>query len=434
LQKGVYVLKRIYIETYGCTLNKADSAIMKTVLLEKGYEIVDKPEEADVIILNTCIVRHDTEVRMLKRIEVLRDLGKKIVVAGCMAKALPAKIRKVLPEVSLVTPQAVHRVAEVVESRQPMVLHSEVKEYTILPRVVDGVIASIPVAEGCLDECSFCIVKVARPHLRSVSIEKVVEAVKEALKRGAIEIEITAQDLSVYGYDMYGKYALPELLNAVLELEGDYVIRLGQLNPRHVINYLDELIDILKNPRVYKHLHIPVQSGDNRVLKLMNRGYTVENFIEMVSEVRRKIEGAHIATDIIVGHPGEDEEAFAASVRLIVEYGVDRVHIARYSPRPFTKSALMPQVPDPIKKLRSSYIEKVYEEIALNVNRDYVGSRAFTWITEVDSLRGRAIGRLFNYRPVVLDVGSKALGKKALIEITDATFYDLRGKVLELID
>jgi MiaB-like tRNA modifying enzyme len=428
------VSKRIYIETYGCALNKADSAIMKTLLLEKGYEIVEKPEEADVIILNTCIVRHDTEVRMLKRIEELGKLGRMLIVAGCMAKALPAKVRKVYPRVSLVTPQAVYRVVEAVESLQPTVLHSEVKDYAILPRVVDGVIASIPVAEGCLDKCSFCIVKIARPHLKSVPIEKVIEAVKEVLKKGAREIEITAQDLSVYGYDIYGKYALPELFNAILEIEGDYMIRLGQLNPRYIINYLDELIEVLKNPKVYKHLHIPVQSGDNRVLKLMNRGYSVEDFIEIVSEVRRKIEGIHIATDIIVGHPGEDEEAFAASVKLIAEYGIDRVHIARYSPRPFTKSSLMPQIPDPIKKIRSSHIEKVYEEVALKINRDYIGARAFTWITEMDVVRGRAIGRLFNYRPVVLDIGSTALGKKALIEIIDATFYDLRGRVLELVN
>jgi MiaB-like tRNA modifying enzyme len=431
---GALVPRRVYIETYGCTLNRADSAIMKTVLLERGYEIVEKPEEAEVVVLNTCIVRHDTEVRMLKRVEELGKLCKKLVVVGCMARALPAKVRKAAPNSSLITPQAVYRVVEAVESEQPIVLHSEVKEYPILPKVVDGIIASIPVAEGCLDECSFCIVKIARPHLKSVPIERVVETVKEVLKKGAVEIEITAQDLSVYGYDIYGKYALPELINSILEIEGGYMIRLGQLNPRHIINYLDEIIEVLKNPKVYKHLHIPVQSGDNRVLKLMNRGHSVEDFIEIVSEVRKKVEGVHIATDIIVGHPGEDEEAFAASVKLIAEYGVDRVHIARYSPRPFTKSSLMPQIPDPVKKTRSSHIEKVYEEVALKINRDYIGARALVWITEMDMVRGRAVGRLFNYRPVVLDAGGSSLGKRALIEIIDATFYDLRGRVLELIN
>ncbi|MDK6028352.1 tRNA (N(6)-L-threonylcarbamoyladenosine(37)-C(2))-methylthiotransferase [Ignisphaera sp. 4213-co] len=425
--------KRIYIETYGCTLNKADSAIMKTILVESGYEVVDNIEDADVIVLNTCVVRYDTESRMFSRIEELKKLNKKVIVAGCLARVFPAKVRKIFPQASLIVPQSINRIVEAVESSEPVMLFDEFKEFSVLPRVVEGVTASIPVAEGCLDECSFCIVKVARPHLKSVPIEKVVNVFKDVISRGAIEVEITAQDLSVYGYDLYGKYALPELLNSILSVEGDYMIRLGQMNPRHLINYLDEIIEILKDPRVYKHLHIPVQSGDNKVLKLMNRGYTVEDFISIVNEVRKKIEGVHIATDIIVGHPGEDETAFMESIKLITEYSIDRVHIARYSPRPFTKSSLMPQLPDPVKKSRSSYIESVYEKVALEINREYVGSRAKVVITEVDRVRNKAIGRLFNYRPVVLDVGGEYLGKKAVVEINDATFFDLRGRLLHIL-
>ena len=426
--------KRVYIETYGCALNKADTLIMKSVLSEQGYEIVDSPNNADVIIINTCIVRYDTEVRMLKRIAELSKLGKKLVVAGCMARAMPAKIRSVAPAASLVPPQAVHLIKEAVESPQPTMLFNEVKNWVVMPKIIDGVIATIPVAEGCLDECSYCIVKVSRPHLRSVPIERVVEAIKDAVSKGAKEIEITAQDLSVYGYDLYGKYALPDLLRAILEIEGDFMIRIGQLNPKYLPHYIDEIIEVLKDPRVYKHLHIPVQSGDDRVLSLMNRGYKAEDFINIVTELRRKIEGIHIATDIIVGHPGEDEEAFMASVRLIAEYEIDRVHIARYSPRPFTKAIHMPQVPDQVKKSRSTYIERVYEEVAMRINMEYVGSRAEVIVTEVDPARGTAIGRLFNYRPVVLDLGREVLGKKAIVEITGATFYDLKGKVIEIFD
>ena len=426
-------MTKVYIETYGCTLNKADSAIMKTILIENGFEVVDDVKEADVVIINTCVVRYDTEVRMIRRIEELSKLGKKLIVAGCMAKALPAKVKRIAPNASLVTPQSVHRIVEAVKAPQPVILADEVKSYSVMPKVVEGVIASIPVAEGCLDECSFCIVRIARPHLRSVPIERVVETVKEVLKMGAIEIEITAQDLSVYGYDIYGRYALIDLLHAILEIEGDYMIRLGQLNPKYIQHYLDGLIDVLRNPHVYKHVHIPVQSGDNRVLKVMNRGYTVEEFTSIIQELRRKVEGIHIATDVIVGHPGEDEEAFANTVKLIVDYAIDRVHIARYSPRPFTKASLMPQIPDPVKKSRSTYLEKVYEQVALDLNKEYIGSRAQVVITEVDSVRNKAIGRLFNYRPVVLDVDSRFLGRKAIVEIYDATFYDLRGRVKEVI-
>ncbi|MEM1542046.1 MAG: tRNA (N(6)-L-threonylcarbamoyladenosine(37)-C(2))-methylthiotransferase [Ignisphaera sp.] len=425
---------KIYVETYGCAVNKADSLIMKTILIEKGYEIVDTPEEADILIVNTCVVRYDTEVKMFKRIDQLLKLGKKLIVAGCITKVYPYRIRSLGQSISFIAPQSINRVIEAIESQQPVSLFDEYKSFQVLPDIVEGIKATIPVAEGCLDECSFCVVKIARPHLRSAPIEKVVSAFKKALEKGAIEIEITAQDLAVYGYDIYSRYALPDLLNELLNIDSrEYVIRLGQMNPRHIVNFLDDLIAIIKNPKVYKHLHIPVQSGSNKILRYMNRKHNIELFLEVVKELKKKIEGIQIATDIIVGHPGEDEEAFTESIKLIVENYIDRVHIARFSPRPQTLSALMPQIPDPIKKSRSSYLEKIYEAIALDVNKEYVGSMAKIWITEIDTNRGKAIGRLYNYKPVVLDVGVEALGKRAYAEIVDATFYDLRGKVVGYI-
>jgi MiaB-like tRNA modifying enzyme len=407
---------------------------MKRILVENGYEIVESVEEADVVILNTCVVRYDTEVRMFKRIEQLVKIGKKLVVSGCLTRVYPYKVKAIDSSISMISPQSIDKIVTAIESVNTVYLYDEFKSFNVLPEIVEGVKATIPVAEGCLDECSFCVVKIARPHLRSVPIERVVEVVKKVLDKGAIEIEITAQDLSVYGYDLYGKYVLPELLERILELERErFVIRLGQMNPRHLVFYLDDLIEILKDKRVYKHVHIPVQSGSNKVLEYMNRKHSIELFIDIVKELRSKVEGIHIATDIIVGHPGEEEEDFVKSVELITMYGIDRVHIARFSPRPQTKSSLMPQIPDPVKKMRSSYIEKVYEAVALSINLEYVGSVAKVWITEIDKSRGRAVGRLFNYRPVVLDVGVEALGRQAYIKIENATFYDLRGKVLSYI-
>ncbi|MEM4789212.1 MAG: radical SAM protein, partial [Ignisphaera sp.] len=257
---------------------------------------------------------------------------------------------------------------------------------------------------------------------------------KNVLNKGAIEVELTAQDLAVYGYDLYGRYSLPNLLEKILEIDRyDFIIRLGQMNPKHLIYFIDHIVNILKDPRIYKHLHIPVQSGSNKVLNYMNRGHNVELFLDIVKELKDKIEGISIATDIIVGYPGEDEDAFLESVKLLTEYQIDRVHIARFSPRPQTKAALMPQIPDPIKKMRSSHIEKIYEAIALSLNNEYIGSIAKVWITEIDRERNKAIGRLYNYRPVILDAGSNALGKRAYARIEEATFYDLRGKIISYI-
>jgi len=421
---------KVYIETYGCALNRADEALIREILEEHGYEIVDSIEEANAVIILTCIVRRDTELRMCKRLEELRKVvseGKTLIVGGCMAKALPSTVLRIVPQAKLLTPQAIDKVVEVIRCSTRFA-DGDRKEFERVPSYVYGVRAVIAVAEGCLDECAFCIVRRARPKLSSARIEKVVESVKRALERGAIEIEITAQDLAVYGRDIYGKFALIELLRAILSIDRDFLLRIGQMNPKYLASYLDELIDILRDKRVYKHLHIPLQSASNRVLEAMNRGHRVEEFIEIVKELRAKIEGIHIATDIIVGHPGEAEEDFIESAMLVMKGFVDRVHIARYSIRPFTRAAQMPQVPESIKKRRSSYLESLYELVALNMHLEYVGSLAVATVTEIDESSGKAVGRLFNYIPVVIENGGRELlGKKVVCEIHDATFYDLRG-------
>ncbi|RLG76753.1 MAG: 2-methylthioadenine synthetase [Thermoprotei archaeon] len=434
-------MTRVYIETYGCALNRGDTGLMKSLLVRAGYELVEDPEDADVIILNTCVVRYDTEVRMLKRINALYQAalkkGKKLIVAGCMAKALPFTIHATAPKAILLSPQNIHRVVEVVRSAAPGEKFIDgTKAYPGIPTYSEGVRATIPVSEGCLDNCSFCIVKIARRDLKSIPIEKVVAAVSQLVKRGVVEIEITGQDLGVYGYDIYGRSALTDLIETIIsKVEGDYVIRIGQINPQWLSKFLDELVNVLKDRHVYKYLHIPVQSGDNKVLKVMNRRYSVEEFEDIVMYLRRKITGIQIATDIIVGHPREDEKAFTNTIELLTRLEIDRVHIARYSPRPFTSAASMPQIPDPIKKQRSRKLEQIYEAVGLSLNSEYVGSLAEVLITERGLRPKTVVGRLYNYRPVVLrGEASKLLGKKAIVEVKKATFFDLRGELLKLLD
>ena len=430
---------RVYIETYGCALNRGDSALMKSVLIRSGHEIVDNPEDADVIVINTCVVRYDTEVRMFKRISELAKIsrGKKLIVAGCMARTLPYTIHRYAPSAILLSPQNIHRVAEVVERGTLGSLYIDgVRTYPDVPVYAEGVKATIPVAEGCLDRCSFCIVRIARPVLRSIAIERVVSTVKELVSQGVKEIEITAQDLGVYGYDLYGRPAVTDLLREILDkVQGDYMVRLGQMNPRWVVKYIDELIELMKDRRVYKYLHLPVQSGDNKVLEIMKRGYTVELFYSIVKELRRKIPGVQIATDVIVGHPGEDEEAFKNTLRLLEELEIDRVHIARFSPRPFTPAAAMPQVPDPVKKRRSKEAEKLYEAVGLRLNLEYLGAYAETLVSERGFRKGTVIGRLYNYRPVVIPAKQEEqslLGRRALVKVVDATFFDLRAELIRV--
>ncbi|MCD6428621.1 MAG: tRNA (N(6)-L-threonylcarbamoyladenosine(37)-C(2))-methylthiotransferase [Desulfurococcales archaeon] len=431
---------KVYIETYGCALNRADSALMKRLLVSAGHIIVDSIHEADAIVINTCTVRSDTEGRILRRLSEVRRLakGKKIVIAGCMVSAQPYTIKSVIPEASLISPQNITRIVDVLESPTTVHLITGERDVSYLSGSVSGAIATIPIAEGCIGDCSFCIVKIARRKLKSYNPKLIVNAVEEAVRQGAKEVELTAQDTASYGLDL-GDTRLPVLVSMILEnVRGDYMIRIGMANPDTLNDVLDGVIEILKHPNVFKFLHIPLQSADDNVLKIMKRKYTYDEFKSIVLEVRRKIPGVTIATDIIVGHPGEDEEAFQRTVEAVKELKFDRVHLAQYTIRPRTEAAAMSQVPDPIKKKRSSILAKVVEDVCLAINKEYIGAYAECLITH-RGFRGHLIGRTINYRPVVIRVNgrpltdSKYLGKSAIVYINDVTFYDLRGELEETI-
>ena len=418
---------KVYIETYGCALNKGDSYIMMTLLKDRGHEITENYSDADVIILNTCTVRLETEERMKQRIKELRKLGKKLIIAGCLASAEPALVMSLAPESSIVGAQSVDKIVDAVESKERKIFLEYSKEL-ITPKVFEGKIAIIPIADGCAGDCNFCITKIARPKLRSYPPRSIVNAVKEAVSKGAVEIELTGQDTAAYGLDINLK--LSDLIREILDkVEGDYMLRIGMMTPDQAMRDIDNIIEVLKDRRVYKFLHLPVQSGDDRVLKLMNRKYTVDEYRQLVKEIRQKIPIVNITTDIIIGHPGEDEEAFNNTLELIKELKFERIHMAMYSIRPNTKSALMPQVPDPVKKERMRIANKVYEDVAYSVHSEYLNSTALVLTTERGK-KSSIIGRTINYIPVVIRNYDK-LGDWVNVKITEASFFDLKGQVIQ---
>jgi len=415
---------RVYIETYGCALNRGDSAIMATVLSERGHEITDNLNEAEVVIINTCAVRLETEERMKQRIRELRRTGKRLVVAGCLAGALPATVSALAPEASILGPQAVERIAEVVESPERQVILEGTKAVKV-PRMLEGKIFIVPIADGCAGECSFCITKLARRKLRSYPMREIVEAVKEAVAKGAVEVELTAQDTAAYGLDLGGKVRLPDLVEKVAEIEGNFMVRVGMMTPEQAMSIVDGLVEALNMEKVYKFVHLPVQSGSDKVLKLMNRKYTIDEYKRLVKELRSKVPGLSVATDIIVGHPGEDEEDFQQTLDLMKELRFERIHLAMYSIRPNTVSAGLPQVPDSVKKERMKTAMGLYESIAYDIHSEYVGKTVEVLTTELGR-KGSVIGRLRNYIPVVVK-NESSLGNWVKVVIEEASFYDLRG-------
>ncbi len=430
-------MRKVYIETYGCALNQADSQVIAEELERHGYLIVDRLENANIIIINTCTVRLDTDQRITKRLGQLRQVlsnNKKLIVTGCMARAQPYLIKKTVPEASIVASRDPHRILEAILTNKRYITAAPGETIYNLPRRSIGYTGIIPVNQGCLGKCSFCITRRARRELKSVPPRLVVEHLLDLVKNGAREIYLTSQDAAAYGYDL-GSIKLPDLLNYIGDvidknnLVNKIFIRVGMMNPWPLIEFVDDFIDTMKHPVFYKFFHIPLQSGDDRVLKIMNRHYSVDDFYEIVRKIRSKIPGAVIATDIIVGHPGEDDDAFRNTMKVLEDILPERIHVAQYTIRPHTPSASMRQVPDPVKKARSKkIIEFMEKRIARMIQEEYIGKKALVLILGVN-WRKEPVGRTYNYYPVVIRTKEKidCIKTKTNVRITDATYYDLKG-------
>lgn len=422
---------RVYIETYGCALNKSDDSLMRATLRDRGHILVSTVEEADVVILNTCTVRLDTEHKMLSRIKELRDFcketNKKLIVAGCMAKVQPYTINLIAPEASLVSPQNADIIHVAVESPSKVFLLEGRRKRDLIGICEGSSVVPIPIQEGCLSNCSFCIVKHARRELVSHSINAIVSAIKRAVDRGAVEIELTGMDLGTYGIDVYRKRSLPDLLREIeSRVQGNYMIRIGMIGPEHLKYMLDDLIEAVRDSKhVFKFFHIPLQSGSTRVLKLMGRKYTVDEYRESVKEIKSKIPDVSVATDIIVGHPGETEEDFEETMRVIKELEFERVHLAGYSIRPLTFSASMPQVNTKLKKERLKRALEVVIDVGTRVRKKYLHTTVSGFVTERTNTW---IARLENYIPVVIrGMPELSYGSRVRVYIEEITFYDIRG-------
>jgi len=315
--------KKFYIETFGCTFNEADSRFISNSLKELNYNEVRNPTEADIIIINTCSVRAESEnkaIEALKRYSKLAEQkGARILVTGCMVKLNPYKLYEIKKDAIYVTPSLIKEIPKIIneELENNLIIGGSDRLYDVIPRYEGGVTYILPIASGCLGSCTFCSVKYTRGSLYSYRPSEIKKAFIDAIERGAKEIYITSQDNACYGLDIHTD--LCELIEGLLEYNTDkeYRIRIGMFTPWLAFRLVNKLKKIYHNKRVYKFCHVPVQSGDDRVLRDMQRPHTVNEFVEFINELRSEHPDLYIATDIIVGFPTEDEEAFENTVKLV---------------------------------------------------------------------------------------------------------------------
>ncbi len=413
---------RYYIETYGCVANKVDSEIIIAALESKGWERVESPEKADLIIVNTCGVKEKTEGHNLSRIKKLYALGKRIVVIGCLPNIAPEKIRAI-GDIPMFGPREWDKLSQFLGVPLP-------KEKVGVPKKrEEPYIASIFIQEGCLGACTFCATKFARGHARSFSKDGIVREVKEAVREGRIEIRLTGQDLGTWGYEF--RETLVDLLSDILEkVSGNYAIRVGMINPEHMIKLIDNgYLGLFKDERLYKFFHIPLQSGSDMVLRLMGRKYTVNDFLEICRKIRKAYPYATIETDIIVGFPGERPEDFYQSIFVLRKAEVDVVNISRFSPRPKTPAARMPnQVPSNEKKRRSRILTEITHRLAFVRNLLHVGRKTKAFAVELGR-KGGIIAHTQEYKHVLLPRAE--LGEIRKVKLVRAFPYYLLGEPLE---
>ncbi len=424
-------MPKIYIETQGCSHNQADSEHMAGLLQQAQYELVQDAEDADLVLLNTCTVKTPAEKDFFRRLHELENNGKKLVIGGCIPQTDPEKLQGY----SLIGTYQLDKIVDVVAGtfNGAAVRHIERngKPQLNVPKVrKNDVVEIVPINIGCMSACTFCKTKAARGNLQSYPVDEIIKGVREASSDGVSEIWLTSQDTGCYGFDI--GTTLPGLLQEILQIENkDFRIRVGMGNPQHFLKILDAMCEVLQHEKVFKFLHIPVQAGNDGVLKAMKRGYTVEEFKAVVEAFRRKIPNITISTDIICGFPGETEEQFQDTVKLIQEVQPEVVNVSRFWARPKTAAERMGgQLSETETKRRSTIITELFRTIALEKNKKWVGWEGEILIDEKGTLEGTWIGRNDWYKQVVV-AGELALGQRIKVKITDATKFDLRGEVTD---
>ncbi len=426
--------KRFFIWTIGCQMNEADSAKVAATLQEVGYRRTELETEADVVVLNSCVVRQAAEDKVAGKLNSLIRLkrerpGVSVVLTGCMVTNQQEKLRERFPHVDLFfDPSDFGKLSHVVPELNDLEDDLAQLPHYYAPEAAAGtagVTAYVPIIYGCNFLCSYCIVPYRRGKERSRPLDEIVREIRQTVAAGVREVTLLGQTVNAYGHDLAERPGLADLLRAVDEIEGLDRLRFLTSHPKYMS---DEIIETMASLRTTcEHMNLPVQAGDNEVLRRMRRTYTRDLWIERIAFTRAHMPDATVATDIIVGFPGETDAQFQQTYDLLDEVACDKVHLAMYSPRPGTLSARWEDdIPHAEKQRRHQTLEALQERIATKRNKDRLGA-TYEVLVET-SAKGRWTGRTRGNTLVHFADDRDLLGKLVDVTITETGPWFLIGE------
>jgi len=425
-------MPNVYIKTYGCSANQSESEIMAGLLEKANYTVVGNVNNADLIIVNTCWVKQVSEQKIIFYLKDIQNKhpDKKIIVTGCAPEAAYKKIVDTSPNASLVSTHHVTKIAQAVQKTlegKRVEFLGESKEIKLcLPKIrKNPVINIVEISRGCNGNCTYCATKLAKGRIFSFPKEKIIEEIKNSINQGCKELWLTAQDTACYGFDENG-VRLPELIKEITKISGNFFVRSGMMNPNNVLPILSELLSAYRNEKIYKFLHLPVQSGDNEILGKMNRSYRVEDFEKIVKNFEENFK-FQLWTDVIVGYPNETKEQFERTIELINRIKPDWVNVSKFGARAETEAAKLKPLPSDVVKERSRIASEVVRKISLEKNKEWIGWTGKILISEKGKKAGQWIGRNFAYKPILIERKENLSGKFTEVEVVGATHSHLVG-------
>lgn len=405
-----------WIEGYGCSASFSDMEMIAGKLQHDGFILADSAESADFNLIVTCSVKMPTEHKMSDRIKFLSNLNKPLIIAGCLPAADESMITSLNPNASLMGPNSIESVTEIAEAAlkgiQLRRLSNGDSNKVNLPKLkINPIISIVQISTGCLSDCTFCQTKLAKGTLKSFRIGDIVNQIKYDLDNGSKEIWLTSTDNGCYGFDL-GTNIL-NLLKSCEKIDEYFKIRLGMMNPMYLGNMHKGIEEMYgTSEKLYKFIHIPIQSGSKLILEKMKRGRSLEPLLTLVERLKDLVPNITIATDIITGFPTETEEDFEETLDAIERMRPDIVNSSKFSPRPGTLAARMPKIDDEIVSTRSQKIHQIIKQIAKENNSKWVGWKGEVLISDIEN--GLMKGRNDYYKSVVFNYDPNSVFMKAM--------------------